>query len=73
MRFHNALLYALVGMAVCGAALVLDQVWFEAVSWDTFIKLLLSLVILAVLDVFLMIVRADFSQNKKLKDENYLD
>lgn len=73
MRFHNVLLYALIGMAVCGAALVLDRVWFQTVPWDIFIKLLLSLVVLAVLDGFLMIVRADFSQHKKLKDDNYLD
>ncbi len=73
MRLHTMLLYALVGMAVCGAALVLDRVWFQIVPWDTFIKLSISLVILAVLDGFLMIVRADFSQHKKLKDDNYLD
>lgn len=73
MNLHNALLYALVGLVSGGVLLVLDQIWLHIVPWDVFLKMLISIAILTALAGFLMIVRADFSQNKKLKDENYLD
>ncbi len=73
MRLHDALIYALIAMAVGTVALILDQVWLRVVPWDIFVKLCVSIVILGALDVFLILVRTDFAQNKKLKDENYLD
>lgn len=73
MKLHSALLYCLVGTAIFGAILILDQIWLQSLSWEVFIKLLITLAIVAVLAVFLMLVRADLAQNRKLKDENYLD
>lgn len=60
-------------MAVTSAGLVLDQIWFQMLPWDIFIKAEISIVILALLNGFFILLRADLAQNKKLKDENYLD
>lgn len=73
MNLHAVLLYGLVGMAVATVALILDQVWLRLVPWDIFVRLGVTFVILSALDLFLILVRADLTQNKKLKDENYLD
>lgn len=73
MKLHDFLLRALVVMALAGTVLVLDQIWVRAVPWEIFLRLVVTLVILAVLDVFLILVRADFAEHKKLKDDNYLD
>ncbi|MCB9979191.1 MAG: hypothetical protein H6862_06285 [Rhodospirillales bacterium] len=73
VNLHNFLVYALVGMAFASAALILDQIWLQMLPWDIFIKAEVSIVILALLDGFFILLRADLAQNKKLKDENYLD
>lgn len=73
MNLHTILLYSLIGMAIAAVSLILDQIWLRLVPWDIFVRLGVTLVILAALDLFLILVRADLTQNKKLKDENYLD
>ncbi len=55
------------------ALIILTQIWVQVISWAVFIKILLSLGVLTTLSALLMVFRADFSEHKKLKDENYLD
>ncbi len=66
----------LLGLAVvvlAGAGLTIAQLWFPVVSWDNYIKILLTLGIIALVLGFLIIIKADFGEHKKMKDENYLD
>ncbi len=70
---HRLLLISIVSMVCIAALLIIVQIWAPIISWDIFIKLLLTLGVLTLLAALLMIFRADFAEHKKLKDENYLD
>ena len=70
---HKFMLFALVTMVVVATVLVILQIWMSFMSWDMFIKVMITLGILILLFGFLMVVGADLGQHKRLKDENYLD
>ncbi len=70
---HNNMLIALIGMVVTGAGLVILQMWTSFMAWDVFVKLIITLGILVLVLGFLIIIKADLGEHKKLKDENYLD
>jgi hypothetical protein len=67
------LLFILVGMVVAGALLTIGQVWGPVMSWDLYIKAVITIGILVLLIGFLIVIKADLGEHKKLKDENYLD
>lgn len=70
---HQKLLIALVGLVVLGSLLTIGQVWGPVMSWDVYIKAVITIGITVLLLGFLLVVKADLGQHKKLKDENYLD
>lgn len=70
---HKNIMISLVGMVVFGAGLVILQMWTSFMAWDTFIKIIITLGILVIVLGFLLVIKADLSEHKKLKDENYLD
>ena len=70
---HKFLVYCLIAIAIVAAALMIGQIWFDILSWSMLWKSCTTLAVLFVLIGFLMVVKADFGQHKKLKDENYLD
>ena len=70
---HQKMLILLVALVALGALLTIVQIWTNIMPWDIFIKLLITLGILAVLIGFLMVIKADLGEHKRLKDENYLD
>ena len=70
---HQILLTALIVIAVTATGLFIGQIWFDFMSWAILWKVFLTLAVLFVLVGFLMVVKIDFGQHKKLKDENYLD
>lgn len=55
------------------SVVILAQIWFEAFQEIFFGKLAVSLVIIGVIVAFVIAVFDDFFENKKLKDDNYLD
>jgi len=67
------MLLGLALVVLAGAGLTIAQLWFPVVSWDNYIKILLTLGIIALVLGFLIIIKADFGEHKKMKDENYLD
>lgn len=70
---HKILLTTLIVM-LCGAAfLTIIQLWVPFLAWDVFMKIMVTIGILGLLAALLMVFRADLSEHKKLKDENYLD
>lgn len=70
---HKNMLIALIGMVVGGAGLVILQMWTNFIPWDVFIKIIITLGILVIVLGFLLVIKADLGEHKKLKDENYLD
>ena len=61
------------GCAFSLSAVILLQVWFSAFNEAFFGKLSITLVIIGVITAFVIAVFDDFFENKKMKDENYLD
>jgi len=53
--------------------LVLIQTWTSAFDGLIFGKIISTLVVVGLVAAFVMAVFDDFFENKKLKDENYLD
>ena len=70
---HQVLLKTLIGLVVAAALLTIVQIWGTFISWDMYGKAIVTLGILVLLIGFLLVVKIDFGQQKKLKDDNYLD
>ena len=74
MKFDiNALVRCIVVLVVTGAALVLLQMWFHIFNPEIFWKLVVTLVIIGSVASFIIAVKQDLSDEKKLKDDKYLD
>jgi hypothetical protein len=74
MKINNSLLVrCIVGLVLTGTALGLLQLWFSLFAYDVFCKLMITLVVLGVVVSFLIAVKQDLTDNKKLKDDKYLD
>ena len=67
------LVRSIVALVVIAAALLLVQLWFESFSYVFFWKILATVVILGLVISFVIAVLADFSSEKSLKDDKYLD
>lgn len=70
---HKKLVQIVIGCVIAGAVLTVLQIWTQFIAWDAFLKIggTLAVVILAI--GFVIVAKSDFSEHKKLKDENYLD
>lgn len=64
---------ALVVLIVAISGMVIVQLWWVGFQWGVFAKVVVSLGILTVLVAFLLAVTEDFGQNKKLRDNSYID
>lgn len=69
----NALVKCIVVLVLAGAALVLLQMWFHIFDATIFWKLLVTLVIIGSVASFIIAVKQDLTDEKKLKDDKYLD
>lgn len=67
------LVKCIVAVAVLSVGLILAQMWFTLFAADIFWKLLVTLVLLGGLVSFLIAVKQDLSEDKKLRDDKYLD
>lgn len=67
------LVRSVVALVIVAAVLLLVQLWFESISWMIFWKLLVTIVIVGLVISFVIAVMADFSSEKSLKDDKYLD
>ena len=67
------LLGLLVALAVLGSFLLVLQIWWQVFSQGMFWKIGVTIVILGAFLSFIMAVSEDFSANKKLRDEKYID
>lgn len=69
---NKLLLNILIGLVVMGAGVIVLQIWGVSFG-DIFFKLLGTIGVLILLVGFLMVVKLDFSEHKRLKDQNYID
>jgi len=67
------LVKCIVAVAVLSVGLILAQMWFTLFPAEIFWKLLVTLVLLGALVSFLIAVKQDLSEEKKLRDDKYLD
>jgi hypothetical protein len=70
---NKPFLYIVVGCVLLGAILTLVQMWTQIFEWSAFIKILGTLGIVLLVAAFLLLIKLDFGDTKKLKDQNYLD
>lgn len=70
---YRRLLLALAGFGLIALVLILTQTWSELFAWDTFAKLMISVLILSGLVSFIISIREDLLEEKHLKEQDYLD
>lgn len=74
MKFDTQLLMRLIiCIVVAGAALFLLELWFDVFNDATFIKLMVTLFVVGMVAAFVMAAKRDLTQEKKLRDDKYLD
>ena len=72
MSLHRALVLALIGLVIAGGTLIILSVWGVAFGPDVIFKLLATIGILILVVGFLLVVRMDFGEHKRLKDNNFI-
>lgn len=72
MNMHRILIYTLVGLAIAAATLMILSIWGVDLS-EILYKLLATIGVLILLVGFLLVVKLDFGDHKRLKDQNYID
>lgn len=69
----NLLLKCIIGIILSGTVLVLLQMWFSLFDTVFFWKLLVTLVILGSVASFVIAIKQDLTEDKKLKDDKFID
>jgi len=72
-KYSKRLVFIVGGSAIALGVLVLLQTWTSMFDSLIFGKITSTLIVIGLLAAFVMAVFDDFFENKKLKDENYLD
>ncbi len=67
------LLRSIICLVVAGAALVLAQLWFDLFSHVIFWKIFATLIILGTVVSIVIAIKADMSEEKKLKDDKFVN
>ncbi len=71
---HRLLLKLISGLVILGGGLIVLQIWgIDILNWDIFLRAMGTLAVIIVILGFLLVVKADFGDHKKMKDEHYLD
>lgn len=69
----NVLVKSIIGVVLLGAALTLVQIWMGLFESLIFWKLIATLVIIGSVVSFIIAVMVDMGDQKKLKDDKYID
>ncbi len=73
MTLHRALVIGLIGLVGLGCVLLILSIWGVVFDGEFLFKLLATIGVLVVLVGFLLVVKSDFGEHKRLKDQNYID
>jgi membrane protein implicated in regulation of membrane protease activity len=55
------------------AILLLVQIWSEAMSWEVFMKLTVTAVVIIVVTFGLAMLYREYIEEKRMKDDKYID
>ncbi|MFT7879044.1 MAG: hypothetical protein ABXS91_01510 [Sulfurimonas sp.] len=55
------------------AILLLLQLWVDVVSWSTFVKLTITAGVLIVVTFGVALLYREYIEEKRMKDDNYID
>ncbi len=71
---HRLLLKLISGLVILGGILIVFQIWgIDIINWYIFLRAMGTLAVIIVILGFLLVVKTDFGEHKKMTDENYLD
>lgn len=70
---RKLLFLGLVTLTGIATVLITLQIWTQFLEWHIFLKIMASIGIVVFLAGFLLAVAEDFGNNKRLKDQNYVD
>lgn len=74
MKIHSQrLTKSLIWVVVAGAALGLAQMWLTLFSWDVFVKLMITLVVVGGVVSFIIAVREDLGGDENMKNDKYIN
>lgn len=69
----TTLLRGIIFIVVLGALLTIAQVWGVGLEWHDYIKVVATLGIVAGMLGFVLLARTEIKENKRLRDEDYID
>ena len=73
MNLHRALVLALIGLVVLSGILIILSIWGIGIGPDVIFKILATLGVLILILGFLLVVKMDFGEHKRLKDNDFID
>ena len=73
MNLHRVLVASLIGLVLLGGLLVILSIWGIGIEPDFIFKLLATVGILILIVGFLLVVKMDFGEHKRLKDNDFID
>ena len=73
MSLHRALVAILIGLVLLGAVLIVMSIWGIVIDSSLLFKLLSTIGILILVVGFLLVVKMDFGEHKRLKDNDFID
>ena len=60
-------------LLILGVVLFLLQLWFNCFSAEFFVKMMITLGVLLIVTVAVALIRREYVNNEKLKDDGYID
>lgn len=69
----TALLRSIICLVIAGAVLILVQMWFAPFATLLFWKIFATLAILGTMVSVVLAIKADMTEEKKLKDDKFVD
>lgn len=73
MSLHRTLVLALIGLVLLAGLLIILSIWGVLLDATLLFKLLGTIGILILIVGFLLVVKQDFGDHKRLKDQNFID
>ncbi len=73
MSLHRALVISLIGLVCLGGILIILSIWGVMIDSDMLLKILATIFVLMIIIGFLLVVKMDFGEHKRLKDNDFID
>lgn len=73
MNLHRILVYSLIGLVLLAGILLILTIWNIGIDPDVIFKVLATIGILVLVIGFLLVVKMDLGEHKRLKDNDFID